>query len=65
MFRRRVRRWLVSLLAAVVLSLSIVPEITLAADGGLAQPDSQAVDKGGPKRNCNQLNASPDLQCGW
>jgi hypothetical protein len=35
---RRVRRWLVRLVVALVVSFSIVPEITLAADGGLAQP---------------------------
>ena len=62
---RRIRRWLAGLLVALVVSFSMVPEITLAADGGLAQPDSQYVEKGGPKRQCNQINASPDLQCGW
>jgi hypothetical protein len=47
MFTRRVRRWLVGLAMTLVLSFSVVPEITLAADGGLAQPDVQYTEKGG------------------
>ena len=65
MSTRHIRRWLVGLAMALVLSFSVVPEITLAADGGLAQPDSAYPERGGGDRTCKKKQESPDLQCGW
>jgi hypothetical protein len=65
MYTRRVQRWLVRVMLALVVSFSIVPQLTLAADGGLAQPDSQYSDRGGGGRFCDPKNSSPDKQCGW
>ena len=71
MSTRRMRRWLVGLATALVVSFSIVPEITLAADGGLAQPDTAAPEKGGGvshsacKPGGHESPMGVDGQCGW